>query len=238
MARITGYTKEGLDAELDRRLGGIQEGFDPSNYVLSTDYRLTNKRIPTAHHSNHWAGGSDPLAVEHLKTFEGDAGKVLVTTGTGLVEWANISSGGGSSTVHCSVWLSAVGLTVPASTLTKVPLDLVSASSQAGMLQNNSIEIPEGQSGIYAIVGQVHWSSTMSDSGDMSVQLHRDAGEMLAESRFLARSSASVQTMTTASLAAGWRVSLRVLHTVASPGTYAVDGGDATKTNLKLWRIA
>lgn len=238
MALITGYTKAGADAELDRRLGELLEDFNPSSYVSMSDYRLTNKRIPTAHHSSHWAHGSDPLAVEHLRTYETDPGLLLATTGTGAVEWVPASAGGGVSTVHCSAWMSVAGLAAGAGSLVKVPLDLVSASSQSGMLQNNAIEIPEGQSGIYAIVGQVRWSSTMSDSGDMSVQLHQDAGDQLAESRFRARSSASVQVMTTASLAAGWRVSLRVLHTVASPGTYAVEGGEVSKTNLKLWRIA
>ena len=237
MARITGYTVEGTNARIQESLDSALTGLSLTALggVSNTDFRLTDMRTPRPHHSSHYKGASDRIHVEELATRELTADRILVTQGDGGVTWATKT---GVDQVHCAVWLSTANVSITSQTLTKLILNTVETSSHAGMLVGNAIDIPLGQSGVYAMIGQIRWSSTIGPTGDVSAQLHTDSGGLLAETRALGRASMVTQVSTLAPLVAGDRVSLRAWHSIPTPGAYAVVGGLASSTFLKLWRIA
>ena len=237
MARITGYTVEGTNARIQESLDSALTGLSLTALggVSNTDFRLTDMRTPRPHHSSHYKGASDRIHVEQLATRELTADRMLVTQGDGGVTWATKT---GVDQVHCAVWLSTANVSIASQALTKLMLNTVEASSHAGMLVGNAIDIPPGQSGVYAMIGQIRWSSTIGPTGDVSAQLHTDSGGLLAETRALGRASMVTQVSTLAPLVAGDRVSLHAWHSIPTPGAYAVVGGLASSTFLKLWRIA
>lgn len=237
MARITGYTVEGTNARIQESLDSALTGLSLTALggVSNTDFRLTDMRTPRPHHSSHYKGASDRIHVEELATRELTADRMLVTQGDGGVTWATKT---GVDQVHCAVWLSTANVSITSQTLTKLILNTVETSSHAGMLVGNAIDIPLGQSGVYAMIGQIRWSSTIGPTGDVSAQLHTDSGGLLAETRALGRASMVTQVSTLAPLVAGDRVSLHAWHSIPTPGAYAVVGGLASSTFLKLWRIA
>ena len=237
MARITGYTVEGTNARIQEALDSALTGLSLTALggVSNTDFRLTDMRTPRPHHSSHYKGASDRIHVEELATRELTADRMLVTQGDGGVTWATKT---GVDQVHCAVWLSTANVSITSQTLTKLILNTVETSSHAGMLVGNAIDIPLGQSGVYAMIGQIRWSSTIGPTGDVSAQLHTDSGGLLAETRALGRASMVTQVSTLAPLVAGDRVSLHAWHSIPTPGAYAVVGGLASSTFLKLWRIA
>ena len=237
MAWITGYTVEGTNARIQESLDSALTGLSLTALggVSNTDFRLTDMRTPRPHHSSHYKGASDRIHVEELATRELTADRILVTQGDGGVTWATKT---GVDQVHCAVWLSTANVSITSQTLTKLILNTVETSSHAGMLVGNAIDIPLGQSGVYAMIGQIRWSSTIGPTGDVSAQLHTDSGGLLAETRALGRASMVTQVSTLAPLVAGDRVSLHAWHSIPTPGTYAVVGGLASSTFLKLWRIA
>ena len=237
MARITGYTVEGTNARIQESLDSALTGLSLTALggVSNTDFRLTDMRTPRPHHSSHYKGASDRIHVEELATRELTADRILVTQGDGGVTWATKT---GVDQVHCAVWLSTVNVSIASQTLTKLMLNTVETSSHVGMLVGNAIDIPLGQSGVYAMIGQIRWSSTIGPTGDVSAQLHTDSGGLLAETRALGRASMVTQVSTLAPLVAGDRVSLHAWHSIPTPGAYAVVGGLASSTFLKLWRIA
>ena len=237
MAWITGYTVEGTNARIQEALDSALTGLSLTALggVSNTDFRLTDMRTPRPHHSSHYKGASDRIHVEELATRELTADRMLVTQGDGGVTWATKT---GVDQVHCAVWLSTANVSIASQTLTKLILNTVETSSHAGMLVGNAIDIPLGQSGVYAMIGQIRWSSTIGPTGDVSAQLHTDSGGLLAETRALGRASMVTQVSTLAPLVAGDRVSLHAWHSIPTPGAYAVVGGLASSTFLKLWRIA
>ena len=237
MALITGYTVEGTNARIQESLDSALTGLSLTALggVSNTDFRLTDMRTPRPHHSSHYKGASDRIHVEELATRELTADRMLVTQGDGGVTWATKT---GVDQVHCAVWLSTANVSIASQTLTKLMLNTVETSSHAGMLVGNAIDIPLGQSGVYAMIGQIRWSSTIGPTGDVSAQLHTDSGGLLAETRALGRASMVTQVSTLAPLVAGDRVSLHAWHSIPTPGAYAVVGGLASSTFLKLWRIA
>lgn len=237
MAWITGYTVEGTNARIQEALDSALTGLSLTALggVSNTDFRLTDMRTPRPHHSSHYKGASDRIHVEELATRELTADRILVTQGDGGVTWATKT---GVDQVHCAVWLSTANVSIASQTLTKLMLNTVETSSHAGMLVGNAIDIPLGQSGVYAMIGQIRWSSTIGPTGDVSAQLHTDSGGLLAETRALGRASMVTQVSTLAPLVAGDRVSLHAWHSIPTPGAYAVVGGLASSTFLKLWRIA
>ena len=237
MAWITGYTVEGTNARIQEALDSALTGLSLTALggVSNTDFRLTDMRTPRPHHSSHYKGASDRIHVEELATRELAADRMLVTQGDGGVTWATKT---GVDQVHCAVWLSTANVSIASQTLTKLMLNTVETSSHAGMLVGNAIDIPLGQSGVYAMIGQIRWSSTIGPTGDVSAQLHTDSGGLLAETRALGRASMVTQVSTLAPLVAGDRVSLHAWHSIPTPGAYAVVGGLASSTFLKLWRIA
>ena len=237
MARITGYTVEGTNARIQESLDSALTGLSLTALggVSNTDFRLTDMRTPRPHHSSHYKGASDRIHVEELATRELTADRMLVTQGDGGVTWATKT---GVDQVHCAVWLSTANVSIASQTLTKLMLNAVETSSHVGMLVGNAIDIPLGQSGVYAMIGQIRWSSTIGPTGDVSAQLHTDSGGLLAETRALGRASMVTQVSTLAPLVAGDRVSLHAWHSIPTPGAYAVVGGLASSTFLKLWRIA
>ena len=237
MARITGYTVEGTNARIQESLDSALTGLSLTALggVSNTDFRLTDMRTPRPHHSSHYKGASDRIHVEELATRELTADRILVTQGDGGVTWATKT---GVDQVHCAVWLSTANVSITSQTLTKLILNTVETSSHAGMLVGNAIDIPLGQSGVYAMIGQIRWSSTIGPTGDVSAQLHTDSGGLLAETRALGHASMVTQVSTLAPLVAGDRVSLHAWHSIPTPGAYAVVGGLASSTFLKLWRIA
>ena len=237
MAWITGYTVEGTNARIQEALDSALTGLSLTALggVSNTDFRLTDMRTPRPHHSSHYKGASDRIHVEELATRELTADRMLVTQGDGGVTWATKT---GVDQVHCAVWLSTANVSITSQTLTKLILNTVETSSHAGMLVGNAIDIPLGQSGVYAMIGQIRWSSTIGPTGDVSAQLHTDSGGLLAETRALGRASMVTQVSTLAPLVAGDRVSLHAWHSIPTPGAYAVVGGLASSTFLKLWRIA
>ena len=237
MAWITGYTVEGTNARIQESLDSALTGLSLTTLggVSNTDFRLTDMRTPRPHHSSHYKGASDRIHVEQLATRELTADRMLVTQGDGGVTWATKT---GVDQVHCAVWLSTANVSITPQTLTKLMLNTVETSSHAGMLVGNAIDIPLGQSGVYAMIGQIRWSSTIGPTGDVSAQLHTDSGGLLAETRALGRASMVTQVSTLAPLVAGDRVSLHAWHSIPTPGAYAVVGGLASSTFLKLWRIA
>ena len=237
MAWITGYTVEGTNARIQESLDSALTGLSLTALggVSNTDFRLTDMRTPRPHHSSHYKGASDRIHVEELATRELTADRMLVTQGDGGVTWATKT---GVDQVHCAVWLSTANVSIASQTLTKLILNTVETSSHAGMLVGNAIDIPLGQSGVYAMIGQIRWSSTIGPTGDVSAQLHTDSGGLLAETRALGRASMVTQVSTLAPLVAGDRVSLHAGHSIPTPGAYAVVGGLASSTFLKLWRIA
>ena len=237
MALITGYTVEGTNARIQESLDSALTGLSLTALggVSNTDFRLTDMRTPRPHHSSHYKGASDRIHVEELATRELTADRMLVTRGDGGVTWATKT---GVDQVHCAVWLSTANVSIASQTLTKLILNTVETSSHAGMLVGNAIDIPLGQSGVYAMIGQIRWSSTIGPTGDVSAQLHTDSGGLLAETRALGRASMVTQVSTLAPLVAGDRVSLHAWHSIPTPGAYAVVGGLASSTFLKLWRIA
>ena len=237
MALITGYTVEGTNARIQESLDSALTGLSLTvlGGVSNTDFRLTDMRTPRPHHSSHYKGASDRIHVEELATRELTADRMLVTQGDGGVTWATKT---GVDQVHCAVWLSTANVSIASQTLTKLMLNTVETSSHAGMLVGNAIDIPLGQSGVYAMIGQIRWSSTIGPTGDVSAQLHTDSGGLLAETRALGRASMVTQVSTLAPLVAGDRVSLHAWHSIPTPGAYAVVGGLASSTFLKLWRIA
>lgn len=237
MARITGYTVEGTNARIQESLDSALTGLSLTALggVSNTDFRLTDMRTPRPHHSSHYKGASDRIHVEELATRELTADRILVTQGDGGVTWATKT---GVDQVHCAVWLSTANVSITSQTLTKLILNTVETSSHVGMLVGNAIDIPLGQSGVYAMIGQIRWSSTIGPTGDVSAQLHTDSGGLLAETRALGRASMVTQVSTLAPLVAGDRVSLHAWHSIPTPGAYAVVGGLASSTFLKLWRIA
>ena len=237
MAWITGYTVEGTNARIQESLDSALTGLSLTALggVSNTDFRLTDMRTPRPHHSSHYKGASDRIHVEELATRELTADRMLVTQGDGGVTWATKT---GVDQVHCAVWLSTANVSIASQTLTKLILNTVETSSHVGMLVGNAIDIPLGQSGVYAMIGQIRWSSTIGPTGDVSAQLHTDSGGMLAETRALGRASMVTQVSTLAPLVAGDRVSLHAWHSIPTPGAYAVVGGLASSTFLKLWRIA
>ena len=237
MARITGYTVEGTNARIQESLDSALTGLSLTALggVSNTDFRLTDMRTPRPHHSSHYKGASDRIHVEELATRELTVDRMLVTQGDGGVTWATKT---GVDQVHCAVWLSTANVSIASQTLTKLMLNTVETSSHAGMLVGNAIDIPLGQSGVYAMIGQIRWSSTIGPTGDVSAQLHTDSGGLLAETRALGRASMVTQVSTLAPLVAGDRVSLHAWHSIPTPGAYAVVGGLASSTFLKLWRIA
>ena len=237
MARITGYTVEGTNARIQESLDSALTGLSLTALggVSNTDFRLTDMRTPRPHHSSHYKGASDRIHVEELATRELTADRMLVTQGDGGVTWATKT---GVDQVHCAVWLSTANVSIASQTLTKLMLNTVETSSHVGMLVGNAIDIPLGQSGVYAMIGQIRWSSTIGPTGDVSAQLHTDSGGLLAETRALGRASMVTQVSTLAPLVAGDRVSLHAWHSIPTPGAYAVVGGLASSTFLKLWRIA
>ena len=237
MARITGYTVEGTNARIQESLDSALTGLSLTALggVSNTDFRLTDMRTPRPHHSSHYKGASDRIHVEELATRELTADRILVTQGDGGVTWATKT---GVDQVHCAVWLSTANVSIASQTLTKLILNTVETSSHAGMLVGNAIDIPLGQSGVYAMIGQIRWSSTIGPTGDVSAQLHTDSGGLLAETRALGCASMVTQVSTLAPLVAGDRVSLHAWHSIPTPGAYAVVGGLASSTFLKLWRIA
>ena len=237
MARITGYTVEGTNARIQESLDSALTGLSLTALggVSNTDFRLTDMRTPRPHHSSHYKGASDRIHVEELATRELTADRMLVTQGDGGVTWATKT---GVDQVHCAVWLSTANVSITSQTLTKLMLNTVETSSHVGMLVGNAIDIPLGQSGVYAMIGQIRWSSTIGPTGDVSAQLHTDSGGLLAETRALGRASMVTQVSTLAPLVAGDRVSLHAWHSIPTPGAYAVVGGLASSTFLKLWRIA
>lgn len=237
MAWITGYTVEGTNARIQEALDSALTGLSLTALggVSNTDFRLTDMRTPRPHHSSHYKGASDRIHVEELATRELTADRILVTQGDGGVTWATKT---GVDQVHCAVWLSTANVSITSQTLTKLILNTVETSSHAGMLVGNAIDIPLGQSGVYAMIGQIRWSSTIGPTGDVSAQLHTDSGGLLAETRALGRASMVTQVSTLAPLVAGDRVSLHAWHSIPTPGAYAVVGGLASSTFLKLWRIA
>ena len=237
MARITGYTVEGTNARIQESLDSALTGLSLTALggVSNTDFRLTDMRTPRPHHSSHYKGASGRIHVEELATRELTADRMLVTQGDGGVTWATKT---GVDQVHCAVWLSTANVSIASQTLTKLMLNTVETSSHAGMLVGNAIDIPPGQSGVYAMIGQIRWSSTIGPTGDVSAQLHTDSGGLLAETRALGRASMVTQVSTLAPLVAGDRVSLHAWHSIPTPGAYAVVGGLASSTFLKLWRIA
>lgn len=237
MARITGYTVEGTNARIQESLDSALTGLSLTALggVSNTDFRLTDMRTPRPHHSSHYKGASDRIHVEELATRELTADRILVTQGDGGVTWATKT---GVDQVHCAVWLSTANVSIASQTLTKLMLNTVETSSHVGMLVGNAIDIPLGQSGVYAMIGQIRWSSTIGPTGDVSAQLHTDSGGLLAETRALGRASMVTQVSTLAPLVAGDRVSLHAWHSIPTPGAYAVVGGLASSTFLKLWRIA
>lgn len=237
MAWITGYTVEGTNARIQESLDSALTGLSLTALggVSNTDFRLTDMRTPRPHHSSHYKGASDRIHVEELATRELTADRILVTQGDGGVTWATKT---GVDQVHCAVWLSTANVSITSQTLTKLILNTVETSSHAGMLVGNAIDIPLGQSGVYAMIGQIRWSSTIGPTGDVSAQLHTDSGGLLAETRALGRASMVTQVSTLAPLVAGDRVSLHAWHSISTPGAYAVVGGLASSTFLKLWRIA
>lgn len=237
MAWITGYTVEGTNARIQESLDSALTGLSLTALggVSNTDFRLTDMRTPRPHHSSHYKGASDRIHVEELATRELTADRILVTQGDGGVTWATKT---GVDQVHCAVWLSTANVSITSQTLTKLILNTVETSSHVGMLVGNAIDIPLGQSGVYAMIGQIRWSSTIGPTGDVSAQLHTDSGGLLAETRALGRASMVTQVSTLAPLVAGDRVSLHAWHSIPTPGAYAVVGGLASSTFLKLWRIA
>ena len=237
MAWITGYTVEGTNARIQESLDSALTGLSLTALggVSNTDFRLTDMRTPRPHHSSHYKGASDRIHVEELATRELTADRILVTQGDGGVTWATKT---GVDQVHCAVWLSTANVSIASQTLTKLMLNTVETSSHVGMLVGNAIDIPLGQSGVYAMIGQIRWSSTIGPTGDVSAQLHTDSGGLLAETRALGRASMVTQVSTLAPLVAGDRVSLHAWHSIPTPGAYAVVGGLASSTFLKLWRIA
>ena len=237
MAWITGYTVEGTNARIQESLDSALTGLSLTALggVSNTDFRLTDMRTPRPHHSSHYKGESDRIHVEELATRELTADRILVTQGDGGVTWVTKT---GVDQVHCAVWLSTANVSITSQTLTKLILNTVETSSHAGMLVGNAIDIPLGQSGVYAMIGQIRWSSTIGPTGDVSAQLHTDSGGLLAETRALGRASMVTQVSTLAPLVAGDRVSLHAWHSIPTPGAYAVVGGLASSTFLKLWRIA
>ena len=237
MARITGYTVEGTNARIQESLDSALTGLSLTALggVSNTDFRLTDMRTPRPHHSSYYKGASDRIHVEQLATRELTADRMLVTQGDGGVTWATKT---GVDQVHCAVWLSTANVSIASQTLTKLMLNTVETSSHAGMLVGNAIDIPPGQSGVYAMIGQIRWSSTIGPTGDVSAQLHTDSGGLLAEWGALGRASMVTQVSTLAPLVAGDRVSLHAWHSIPTPGAYAVVGGLASSTFLKLWRIA
>ena len=237
MAWITGYTVEGTNARIQEALDSALTGLSLTALggVSNTDFRLTDMRTPRPHHSSHYKGQSDRIHVEELATRELTADRMLVTQGDGGVTWATKT---GVDQVHCAVWLSTANVAITPQTLTKLMLNTVETSSHVGMLVGNAIDIPLGQSGVYAMIGQIRWSSTIGPTGDVSAQLHTDSGGLLAETRALGRASMVTQVSTLAPLVAGDRVSLHAWHSIPTPGAYAVVGGLASSTFLKLWRIA
>ena len=237
MAWITGYTVEGTNARIQEALDSALTGLSLTALggVSNTDFRLTDMRTPRPHHSSHYKGASDRIHVEELATRELTADRILVTQGDGGVTWATKT---GVDQVHCAVWLSTANVSIASQTLTKLMLNTVETSSHVGMLVGNAIDIPLGQSGVYAMIGQIRWSSTIGPTGDVSAQLHTDSGGLLAETRALGRASMVTQVSTLAPLVAGDRVSLHAWHSIPTPGAYAVVGGLASSTFLKLWRIA
>ena len=237
MAWITGYTVEGTNARIQESLDSALTGLSLTALggVSNTDFRLTDMRTPRPHHSSHYKGASDRIHVEELATRELTADRILVTQGDGGVTWATKT---GVDQVHCAVWLSTANVSITSQTLTKLMLNTVETSSHVGMLVGNAIDIPLGQSGVYAMIGQIRWSSTIGPTGDVSAQLHTDSGGLLAETRALGRASMVTQVSTLAPLVAGDRVSLHAWHSIPTPGAYAVVGGLASSTFLKLWRIA
>lgn len=237
MAWITGYTVEGTNARIQEALDSALTGLSLTALggVSNTDFRLTDMRTPRPHHSSHYKGASDRIHVEELATRELTADRMLVTQGDGGVTWATKT---GVDQVHCAVWLSTANVAITPQTLTKLMLNTVETSSHVGMLVGNAIDIPLGQSGVYAMIGQIRWSSTIGPTGDVSAQLHTDSGGLLAETRALGRASMVTQVSTLAPLVAGDRVSLHAWHSIPTPGAYAVVGGLASSTFLKLWRIA
>lgn len=237
MAWITGYTVEGTNARIQESLDSALTGLSLTALggVSNTDFRLTDMRTPRPHHSSHYKGASDRIHVEELATRELTADRILVTQGDGGVTWATKT---GVDQVHCAVWLSTANVSTTSQTLTKLMLNTVETSSHVGMLVGNAIDIPLGQSGVYAMIGQIRWSSTIGPTGDVSAQLHTDSGGLLAETRALGRASMVTQVSTLAPLVAGDRVSLHAWHSIPTPGAYAVVGGLASSTFLKLWRIA
>ena len=237
MAWITGYTVEGTNARIQEALDSALTGLSLTALggVSNTDFRLTDMRTPRPHHSSHYKGASDRIHVEELATRELTADRMLVTQGDGGVTWATKT---GVDQVHCAVWLSTANVSIASQTLTKLMLNTVETSSHAGMLVGNAIDIPLGQSGVYAMIGQIRWSSTIGPTGDVSAQLHTDSGGLLAETRALGRASMVTQVRTLAPVVAGDRVSLHAWHSIPTPGAYAVVGGLASSTFLKLWRIA
>ena len=237
MAWITGYTVEGTNARIQESLDSALTGLSLTALggVSNTDFRLTDMRTPRPHHSSHYKGASDRIHVEELATRELTADRMLVAQGDGGVTWATKT---GVDQVHCAVWLSTANVSITSQTLTKLILNTVETSSHAGMLVGNAIDIPLGQSGVYAMIGQIRWSSTIGPTGDVSAQLHTDSGGLLAETRALGRASMVTQVSTLAPLVAGDRVSLHAWHSIPTPGAYAVVGGLASSTFLKLWRIA
>lgn len=237
MAWITGYTVEGTNARIQESLDSALTGLSLTALggVSNTDFRLTDMRTPRPHHSSHYKGASDRIHVEELATRELTADRMLVTQGDGGVTWATKT---GVDQVHCAVWLSTANVSIASQTLTKLMLNTVETSSHVGMLVGNAIDIPLGQSGVYAMIGQIRWSSTIGPTGDVSAQLHTDSGGLLAETRALGRASMVTQVSTLAPLVAGDRVSLHAWHSIPTPGAYAVVGGLASSTFLKLWRIA
>ena len=237
MAWITGYTVEGTNARIQESLDSALTGLSLTALggVSNTDFRLTDMRTPRPHHSSHYKGASDRIHVEELATRELTADRMLVTQGDGGVTWATKT---GVDQVHCAVWLSTANVSITSQTLTKLMLNTVETSSHVGMLVGNAIDIPLGQSGVYAMIGQIRWSSTIGPTGDVSAQLHTDSGGLLAETRALGRASMVTQVSTLAPLVAGDRVSLHAWHSIPTPGAYAVVGGLASSTFLKLWRIA
>ena len=237
MAWITGYTVDGTNARIQESLDSALTGLSLTALggVSNTDFRLTDMRTPRPHHSSHYKGASDRIHVEELATRELTADRMLVTQGDGGVTWATKT---GVDQVHCAVWLSTANVSIASQTLTKLMLNTVETSSHVGMLVGNAIDIPLGQSGVYAMIGQIRWSSTIGPTGDVSAQLHTDSGGLLAETRALGRASMVTQVSTLAPLVAGDRVSLHAWHSIPTPGAYAVVGGLASSTFLKLWRIA
>lgn len=94
MARITGYTKEGLDAELDRRLGGIQEGCRYPVQLCSVDRLSVDEQThPHSTPLQSLGGRLGSVGGGAPEDLRARCRKILLTTGTGLVEWANISTG-------------------------------------------------------------------------------------------------------------------------------------------------